>query len=208
MQNKTYLIGITGGSGAGKSTVSELFRRMGWHIIDADMTAREVQGTGMPCVAELCAEFGESIVAPDGSLKRRTLAALAFADERGRRRLNEITHKYIKAAAEAEAAMYEVCGIDAALLIESGMNKDCKYVIAVTAAKDRRIARIIARDGLTEEEANKRLAAQKDDEFYKESSDFIVSNDDTEEQLIWQIQQIKKTIESAESANAHRSVCL
>ncbi len=192
--NKKYLIGLTGGSGAGKTTVSNILRAEGIYIIDADKTARSVQGAGTPCTKELAREFGGDILLPDGSLIRRKLAGIVFSDPKKLLRLNEITHKYITAAAEEEAKGHKPCGIDAAALIESGMDKDCEYVISVLADTERRVLRIKERDGLTDGEARRRISAQKPEEFYISHSDFVVRNDSTEESLIWQIQEILKEI--------------
>lgn len=190
MQNK-LMFGITGGSGAGKTTVSNIFRECGIYIIDADIVAREVQAPGAPCTLELAAEFGADILDENGQLMRRKLAGIVFSDAKSLARLNEITHKYITARAfELAHGRGGNCGIDGAVLIESGIAEQCRYIVGVIADRDTRIRRIMRRDGISWEEARKRIDAQKPDSFYIANSDFVVRNDDAEDCLKWQIQKI------------------
>ena len=94
------VFGITGGSGSGKTTVSDIFRRLGAEIIDTDKIARSVTEKGSECLKELADAFGNGIILPDGSLDRRRLASIAFADKEKTALLSEITHKYIKSPLE------------------------------------------------------------------------------------------------------------
>ena len=190
MQNK-LMFGITGGSGAGKTTVSNIFRECGIYIIDADIVAREVQTPGAPCTLELAKEFGADILDENGQLMRRKLAGIVFSDEDRLAKLNEITHKYITARAfELARECGGNCGIDGAVLIESGIAEQCRYIVGVIADRDTRIRRIMRRDRISWEEARKRIDAQKPDSFYIANSDFVVRNDDAEDCLKWQIQKI------------------
>ena len=99
------IIGITGGSGSGKSTVSALFREHGWFVIDADEVAHTVMGKGSACLAEVCEAFGKDVLQKDGELDRKKLGAIVFADSKKRKRLNEITLHYI-----VQAIKEQLCG--------------------------------------------------------------------------------------------------
>lgn len=179
------IVGITGGSGTGKSTVAKCLRAFGARIIDADAVARRVVEKGQPALAEIEEEYGKQVIAPDGTLSRSALAKIVFCDEKALHKLNQITHKYIieEIKQEIAAASEETVVIDAPLLIESGLNAICHSVVCVTAEKETRIARIMARDGLSREMAENRIASQKEDGFYREMSDFEIRNNGDETQL-------------------------
>lgn len=168
---KIKLIGLCGRSGSGKGYVCAQFRRFGVPSVDTDAVYREIVGAGSACTeckAELRREFGDSIFSPDGALDRRALAAIVFAPGAQQQLsvLNSITHKYILAECLRRAAAYEADGaraviIDAPLLFESGFDTMCDISICVTAPDDVCVRRICERDGITEYEAKRRLAAQK-----------------------------------------------
>lgn len=175
------LIGLTGQTGAGKSTVADILRKRGYYIIDGDVVARTVVEKGSPVLKNLSGQFGEDIIQPDGSLDRALLARRAFADRESTRRLNEITHPAIieRALEMAENAFkngYEYAVFDAAGLFESGIDKKCDCVIYVTAPEAVRLARIMERDNIGREDAQRRIAAQFDDEYYFSRSDYVIEN--------------------------------
>lgn len=173
MQNKR-VIGITGGSGAGKSHISQELRKRGFTVIDADETAHESINK-RECVGEISAYFGADTV-KDGRIDRKTLGKKVFNDPEKLEMLNKITHKYILSdiADEIKRADGDTVFVDGAVLIESGM--PCDLMIGVLADREIRTDRIMRRDGLTKEEAESRIRAQKDDGFYKENCDFTVVN--------------------------------
>ena len=156
-----YVIGITGGSGSGKSTVSGALQAIGYIILDADKIAREIVQPGKPALQEIEKIFGKNVINADGTMNRKAVAKIVFSDKKELDKLNKITHKYITESIKAsiQNAKSHVV-IDAPLLYESGLDTLCEAVVGVTASFDVRLERIMARDSLTEEEAKMRLNAQ------------------------------------------------
>ena len=181
------VIGLTGGSGAGKSLVSLALSENGVPVLDTDRVSRAVCEPGQPCLAALTERFGTGILNGDGTMDRKGLAALVFGEPDPDKKaeklhaLNTITHKYILDACRdwiagryAEGAR-AVC-IDAPQLFESGFDRECDRIVAVTAEKETRIARIIARDGISRDAAEQRIAVQYDDDFYRKRCDAVIEN--------------------------------
>lgn len=157
-------IGISGGVGAGKSSLTQVFREGGAVVADADELAHSVVEPGTPGLSRVAAEFGAGVLAPDGSLDRAALARLVFADEDARRRLEAIVHPLVaRAAREAmRAAPTNTLAVyDVPLLVETGMEDLFDAVLVVDAPLDQRLERL-ARRGLDREEALRRIAAQAD----------------------------------------------
>ncbi len=174
------IFGITGGSGAGKTTVSDMFRTLGVYVADADLAAREVVKKGMPALAEITEYFGSDVLLGDGSLDRRKLAGIVFSDKASLKKLNEITNKYIKMYIEQQLshADCEIAAIDGAVIIGSSVEPLCSYITAVTADRETRILRIMKRDSISRADAEKRIDAQQSDDFYIAHSDFVIQNND------------------------------
>ena len=165
------VIGLTGPTGAGKSTVAAVFRRLGCAVIDADALAREAV-SDPECLSALAAAFGGDIVAPDGSLDRGKLAGRAFSSPENTARLNRITHPVIlrraaRRIAELKDGPAAAVVSDAALLFESGADSLCDTTVAVIAPPASRLRRIMARDGIPEEPARARMNAQHPNEYYE-----------------------------------------
>lgn len=180
------VLGLTGSSGSGKGEIGAFFAANGVPSLDTDRVYHELVGAPGDCTKELAAAFGKEILAPDGSLDRRALGRIVFADTPEAREkkalLEKITHAYILAACrvwigEQRAAGKSIAVIDAPLLYESGFDRECDAVVAVTAPQASRLARICARDGIGEEAARARLAAQPSDAFYTERADYVIRND-------------------------------
>lgn len=176
------LLGLTGKTGAGKSEVAKVLASRGIAHIDCDCVSREVETPGSPCLQELVAYFGGGILRQDGSLDRRALAAIAFSDPARLSALSGITHKYILERVDEYIAKYEregckaVC-LDAAALLESGLDRRCNAVCVVTAPREVRLARILRRDeGLTRAAALRRIDAQRDDAYYLSRADYVIEN--------------------------------
>lgn len=163
-----FTIGLTGNIGSGKSTVSRYLAGQGAVIIDADQVAREVVRPGTPALAEILAVFGSGVLNRAGSLDRKKLGAIVFSDPQAMARLNAITHPRIVAAVAGEkqklansaGAADRLLVIDAPLLIEVGLQQSVDEVWVVTVDEQQQIARLMARDGLSEEAARARIAAQ------------------------------------------------
>lgn len=159
------VIGLTGGIASGKSTVADMLRALGAHIIDADQLARRVVEPGTPALAELVARFGADILQPDGTLDRKRLGDIVFADPEARQALNRITHPRIAAASQEAIARLAAAGVDpivyeAALIVENQLYTWMQGLIVVSVPPEVQLARLMARDGLTEDAARARLAAQ------------------------------------------------
>ena len=177
----TFVIGLTGQTGAGKSTVSEQLVSFGCAVIDCDKVTRDPNLYSGECLEELKKAFGRDIVRENGTLDRRMLANRAFANAEATETLNRITHPVIFNRLRDEIAKCRESGkrnivLDAPTLFEAGADVLCRRVVSVLADADERRARIMKRDGLTTEEALRRMGAQQSDEFYAGRSDFVLDN--------------------------------
>ena len=174
------ILGITGSSGAGKSTVCEILEeKYNMKIINADKIARELSKKGTRYIADIIEKFGKNIVDENGELKRKKLAEIIYSDPVKREELNSCTFKYIKEEIEKQIRQTEEnkdIAIDAPLLFESGLDKICDKVIGVVCKKELQLDRIVARDNVDYDHANMRLDAQQDDEFYRKNCDMIIEN--------------------------------
>lgn len=183
-------IGLTGGIGAGKSTVAATFSDCGGVIVDGDVLAREVVEPGTEGLAALVDAFGTEILQPDGALDRPALAALAFSDETRRATLNGIVHPLVAArraeliAAAAAAADHPVVVEDIPLLVESGMAPLFPLVIVVHTAVETRVARLIEHRGMTDADARARIAAQATDAQRRAVADVWLDNAGTAAELV------------------------
>ena len=156
-------VGLTGGVGSGKSTVSALLADLGAVVIDADLLAREVVARGTRGLAAVVEAFGEHLLTDDGDLDRQAMGALVFADEEQRRRLEAIVHPLVferYAALEEQADPDDVVVHDIPLLAESGRGDDFDAVVVVDVPDEVRIERMVRDRGWTREEAEARIAAQ------------------------------------------------
>lgn len=193
------IIGITGGSGCGKTTVSEIAEKEGIFVADGDKIARIIVEPHSPALSEIKAFFGDEYINADGSLNRRRLGNYVFSHPDMLIKLNELTHKYIS---EYIFDLFkknnaDIYAIDAAALIESGLSEKCDFIISVLADKEIRKKRIMLRDRISEDEAKKRINAQKKDNFYIENSDFLVYNNVEDIQAI--SNEVKKIIKHIRS---------
>lgn len=178
---KSVIAGLTGQTGAGKSTAAKIFLNNGAYVIDCDKAAREIVEPEKPALKKLCECFGFDILNDDKTLNRRLLAARAFKDSNSTRMLNDITEPYITELVRekiklAQKEGYEVIIIDAPVLFSSPLKDDCEVVICVTAPLDERIERLLLRDNRTREEIETRISAQESENFYVENSDIIIDN--------------------------------
>ena len=183
-----YIIGLTGMSGAGKTTACEAFAQCGTDIINCDKIARVVVEKGRPALKELEACFGKKIILPDGTLDRKKIGNLIFSDEAARLRFNEIIYPFISYEMVMNAVEYIKNGskyilLDAPTLFESGTDSFCNIIVSVVAEHEDSIKRIMRRDNLTRGEAENRLSSQHSAAFYRSKSDFCVVNNGTKEEL-------------------------
>lgn len=183
------VIGVTGGTGSGKSTVSQILRDLGAWIIDADRVAREVTRKGQAVLDELVQCFGPDILGQDGELNRKKLAEIAFSSVEQIKRLNAVTHKYIIARIVKELNDLKASGnvdtivLDVPIPVEKGFMDMVDEVWVVVADREKRIKRIMARSGMGLEEAEARINAQWKDEEYLRIADKVVHNEGSVEDL-------------------------
>ncbi|BDF68235.1 hypothetical protein CE91St43_22070 [Oscillospiraceae bacterium] len=182
------VIGITGPTGAGKTTALNALRELGAEIIDADAVYHDLLESSDLLRRDLVRAFGDGILDGAGQVDRKALAAAVYPD--GLERLNEITHPYVMTAidyrvAAARRAGRPAAAIDAIALIESGAAAKCDTVVAVLAPLELRVKRIMARDGIDEAYARRRALAQPDDGFFRSHSGHVLENtqEDTPEEF-------------------------
>jgi dephospho-CoA kinase len=181
VSRRFLLAGLTGGIATGKSTVSDILRGLGDVIIDADLLAREVVAPGQPALAAIVREFGTEVLNADGTLDRKRLAGVAFADPERRRRLEAITHPAIRDAFAARLTELEAQGFaglifwDAAVLIESGGHKAMDRLVVVITDAPTQHARAVARDG-DRADVERRIANQMPLSEKVKLADYVIDN--------------------------------
>ena len=188
------IIGITGSSGAGKSTICAILKKeYNVKIINADQIAKRLSNKGTNYMNDIINTFGNDIVDEQGKLKRKKLAKIIYNDPEKRKKLNNCTFKYIKKEIEEEIDKIKedvTIIIDAPLLFECGLEKLCDKVIGVISKRDLQIERIVARDNIDYEQAESRLNAQEDNEFYIKRCDVIIENNNDIEDIEKKISNI------------------
>lgn len=195
------VIGLTGGIASGKSTVSAMLRELGAEIIDADQLAREIVEPGQPALEEIARRF-PGVLTPDGRLDRPKLGAHIFAHPEERAALNAITHPRVRELFEKKTAALEARGIDRVvydvpLLIESGLQHGMEAVILVVVPREVQLARLMARDGFTREQAEARLNAQMPLEQKVPHATYVVDNSGSLDQTREQVERAWKSLVGA-----------
>ncbi|HEX2028891.1 MAG TPA: dephospho-CoA kinase [Nitriliruptorales bacterium] len=189
-----YLVGLTGGTGSGKTTVGRMLSQRGAVLIDADEIAREVVEPGTPGFQAVVERFGSEVVAADGSLDRERLAAIVFDDERARSDLNAIVHPRVRARIAGRVAeLHDTDGIvvvDVPLLVETGQADAYRAVIVVTAPEETRVARLVRERGMEADQVRARIAAQANDEERLEVATHVIRNDGDLGELEQQVDEV------------------
>lgn len=187
------LVGLTGGIGAGKSTVSRLLASHGAVIVDADAITRELQQPGQPVLAAIAGRFGDGVVAPDGTLDRAALADLVFNDPDALKDLNGLVHPAVGAEIarriEAERAGDRVVVLDVPLLVETGRQGVAGIVVVDTPAEVA-ITRLVRNRGMTEADARARMARQASREERLARADQVIDNSGDEESLRHRVAEV------------------
>ncbi|MDJ0910061.1 MAG: dephospho-CoA kinase [Woeseiaceae bacterium] len=187
-------IGLTGGIASGKSTVADMFAAHGVPIIDTDLIAREVVQPGQPALDDIRHEFGDDVIAEDGSLDRAEMRRIVFSDEDARKRLEAITHPRIGEATRAQAARaggdYQIIVVP--LLVTSALRDHVDRVLVVDCDEDTQIRRLIERDSEAEGQARRMLAAQATREERLAIADDVISNMESVEQTQGQVDKLHR----------------
>lgn len=180
------IIGLTGPSGAGKTTLCTIADGFGIKSIDTDAVYHALLVPPSACLDELVAEFGKDILLPEGKLDRTALASIVFdAEDENKlrlKKLGEITHKYVldetrRIIRAAEGRGERAIIVDAPALYESGFDSECDLVICLLADRELRLNRISERDNISEKRAHQRISGQRDDSFYMSRADYTLQND-------------------------------
>jgi len=175
-------VGLTGSIAVGKSFVLSVLAELGCHVVDADATAREVVAPGTPGLKAVVDAFGDDILNADGTLDRAKLAAVVFADEAKRMQLNSILHPFIIRAQDEQMREREkedpqgIAVVDAALMIESGGYQRFDKLVVVHCRPEVQLERLMTRDGLSREDAERRVAAQMSQEEKRRHADFLIDS--------------------------------
>lgn len=182
------VIGLTGQTGAGKSTVREILSKQGAAVIDADAVAHDISDNNLDCLVQIAEKFSCLVLNDQGKLNRKALARMVFTDRKKLLALDKIIFPYIRKEIQKEIAALEAKGkdvvvIDGATLIESGCDKYCWAVVSVIAEEGLRAQRVVRRDHLSKANAMRRIRSQYDDVYYVERSGFIIRNNGSMHEL-------------------------
>jgi len=200
MKRRFLLVGLTGGIGTGKSTVSRMLRDLGCLIIDADLLAREVVEPGEPAYDKIVAEFGKQILEADGLIDRKKLGALVFTDPAKRKRLEGFTHPEIRRRqagilAELMTEGFEGIAIfDAALLIETGGARNMDRLVVVSAVEAVQVRRLMLRDDISEAAARERVRSQMPLSLKVKQAHYVVDNSGSREETERRVREVHQAL--------------
>ena len=193
------IIGLTGQTGAGKSTVRDILQSKGAAVIDADSVAHDITDKNLDCIYDIVNRFSCLVLDEKGKINRKALGKRVFSDPKELAALNKIIFPYILDAIEHKVLGYIAKGhenivIDGATVIESGCAKMCDVLVSVVAEEGVRAERIIKRDNLTGTEAARRIAAQKPEAYFAENTDFVIENNGTKAELEQKVNAVLKNM--------------
>ena len=193
-------IGLTGGIGSGKSSVSALLKEWGTYIFDADTVAKDILANNETAQSEIIAEFGTDILGVDGKIDKKKLSRIAFQDEDHQLRLNTIIHPYIFREIDSEydrilaKGKHDAFIVDAALIYESGADTHMDYIIVVTSHLKLRTERVLSLGNLSRDEFFKRMDLQWPDETKVHMADFVIHNNTTPKDLEKETKKVFKRL--------------
>ncbi len=183
------ILGVTGGSGTGKTVVCRILKEQGGKIIDADVVSKKLQQKGQPVYDAIVAHFGDCVVGADGELDRKMLGSIVFNDKAQMQALNGLVHTHVAAEMKRRVEGYREEGdipfvvLDVPIPIEEGFFDTCNTVWAVVANDDLRISRLMKRMMIPEAEAVKRIGAQMSNREYSDLADCVIENEGNVEDL-------------------------
>ncbi len=195
------IIGVTGGIASGKSAVARMFQDLGAVVVSADVLAREIVRTGSETLERIAERFGDQFILRDGQLDRKALGELIFSDDRARADLNALTHPAIAALAkrrlrEAEEQGASLVIYEAPLLFESGADQQVDKVLVVKIAEEIQLDRLMARDGISLEQARTRVSSQMPQKEKLAQADYVVDNSGSPEETRDQVRALMKRLNS------------
>lgn len=210
------MVGLTGGIGTGKSTVASMFEKRGAVVLDADAIVHQLQAAGMPMLVEIARAFGKEILQPNGSLDRERLGQRVFADPAARAELNRIVHpevgrEMLRRLQEAQRGNAPLVVLDIPLLLEgrtaaaggkrraASASELTREVIVVYAPRSAQIERQMARDGITRDHAEERIAAQLPIDRKREMADHVIDNSGTLEETEAQVRALFERLAALEA---------
>jgi dephospho-CoA kinase len=196
-----HVIGLTGGIAAGKSQVAAMLRQHGAAIVDADIVARNVVLPGEPAYNDIVAHFGRDVLRPDGTLDRKRLGAIVYSSADARAALGRFTHPRIAAASQAQIAAFGHAGArivfyEAALLVENQIHRGLAALVVVTTDDATQLRRVMARDGLTQAEAQARIDAQMPQAAKAALATWVIENNSDLATLATRVQHVIGEIET------------
>ncbi len=178
------IIGITGSSGSGKTTLSQILNeRKDVKLIDVDKVVKEMSIPGTEYLKEIEKSFGKEILLEDGNLNRKLLGKKIYNEKEALEKLNKLTFKYVvneilNRIKKSKEEQIQFLIIDAPLLFEAGLEKNCDYVVVLVAKEELKIQRICERDNIDEQTARSRLRIQHQDSYYTEKADYVIENNE------------------------------
>jgi dephospho-coA kinase len=189
----TYVVGLTGGIGSGKSTIAELFAELGVPVIDADLVARQVVEKGSPLLAEIAAHFGPEILLEDGALNRAALREKIFANETQKHWLNQLLHPTIRHEMLRQLAAQQApyCIFMVPLLIENNLTALCQRILVIDVLEHTQVERACQRDNNQVEQIKRIMQSQVSRQERLSYADDVISND---EDLIASLPQLKQKV--------------
>lgn len=195
----TKVIGLTGGIASGKSTISNIFKEVGWPVIDADQTARQVVMPGSLGLAQIVSRFGSQVLQPDGTLDRAALGSMVFDDPQNLSDLDQIEHPLIMAAIDKQLAGFKKQGLpvvvlDVPLLFETGMDQECDLTVLAVVDRKTQLERLMKRDHCSKAAALKRINAQMPLEEKMQRADVTIDNNGSLAQTRLQVAKLVKRV--------------
>lgn len=195
----TKVIGLTGGIASGKSTISNIFKEVGWPVIDADQTARQVVMPGSLGLAQIVSRFGSQVLQPDSTLDRAALGSMVFDDPQNLSDLDQIEHPLIMAAIDKQLAGFKKQGLpvvvlDVPLLFETGMDQECDLTVLAVVDRKTQLERLMKRDHCSKAAALKRINAQMPLEEKMRRADVTIDNNGSLAQTRLQVAKLVKRV--------------